>query len=202
MSQRPEARMSTSERTFEEWRTFFAAHGPRVGAPMPEIEVVDMDGEPASLSALWHNRPAVLVTASLTCPVARRRIPPLAEALAPYREALGRGVLYTREAHPVVDKAPHADGEWLTDANKEAGILHRQPTTIVDRLRLAELMRAQWTTGFAHFVDTMDDTFYDLFGTAPCMGLLIDSTGTVQLHQGWLEPDEMRDGVDAILKNL
>jgi hypothetical protein len=59
-------------------------------------------------------------------------------------------------------------------------------------------MHDGWTGGFLHLIDGMDDALYDLFGTAPCTGLLIDTHGVIQLRQGWLEPPEMA----AALRNL
>jgi hypothetical protein len=176
---------------FDEWGTFFARHGPQAGEPMVNADLVALDGSSVQLSDLWSDRPAVLVSASLTCPVARGRIPELAELLEPLGSAVSRGVLYTKEAHPVKDKAPHADGEWVTEPNEKAGILHRQPTTIAARLELASMLHDGWTSSFRHFVDGMDEGVYDLFGTAPNMGLLVDRDGTIHLHQGWLDPAAM-----------
>ncbi len=176
---------------FEEWGAFFAKHGPQVGDPMPAPTLVNEAGEARPLSELWEDRPTVLVSASLTCPVARERIPDLAARIDGLGDRIGRGVLYTKEAHPKIDKAPHAEGEWLTDANVREGILHRQPTDIEERLALAALLIDGWTRGFAHYIDGMDDGLYELFGTAPCMGLLIDAEGVIRVKQGWLEPDAM-----------
>lgn len=59
--------------TDEEWGRWFAAHGPGVGEPMIDPELYDLDGNPVRLSLSWRERPAILVTASLTCPVARHQ---------------------------------------------------------------------------------------------------------------------------------
>ena len=176
---------------FDELGAFFARHGPQAGEPMVDADLVALDGSSVRLSDLWSDRPAVLVSASVTCPIARQRTPELAELLKPLGSAVSRGVLYTKEAHPVKDKAPHADGEWVTEPNEKAGILHRQPTTIAARLELGSMLHDGWTSSFPHFVDGMDDAVYDLFGTAANMGLLIDRDGMVHLHQGWLEPAAM-----------
>ena len=186
---------------FDEWGAFFARHGPQASEPMVHADLVALDGSSVQLSDLWSDRPAVLVSASLTCPIARGRIPELAELLEPLGSAVALGVLYTKEAHPVKDKAPHADGEWVTEPNEKAGILHRQPTTIAARLELASILYDGWTSRFRHFVDGMDDAVYDIFGTAANMGLLVDRDGTVHLHQGWLDPAAMAAAAAELVRS-
>jgi hypothetical protein len=158
---------------------------------MVNADLVALDGSSVQLSDLWSEGPAVLVSASLTCPIARGRIPELAKLLEPMGSSVSCGVLYTKEAHPVKDKAPHADGEWVTEPNETAGILHRQPTTMATRLKLASMLHDGWTSSFRHFVDRMDDAAYNLFGTAANLALLVDRDGTVLLRQGWLDPAAM-----------
>jgi len=185
--------------TFDEWRELFGKQGPQVGDAMPSARLVDQSGDEVALESLWEGRPAVLVSASLTCPVARSRIPELTKLIADRGEAVGRGILYTKEAHPKIDKAPHADGEWLTTANERDGILHRQPRELEARLELARTMRDGWTPGYLYFVDAMDDALYEAFGTAPCTAVLVDAEGVVRVRQGWLEPVELAAALSELL---
>lgn len=184
--------------TFDEWGEHFMAHPPQAGTTVPNAQLMDETGREAELSSLWSEQPAVLVTASLTCPIARSRIPELSSLIANLGDHVARGVLYTKEAHPKRDRSPHADGEWVTPANEREGILHRQPTNVGERLALARTMRAGWTPGYRYFVDRMDDELYERWGTVPCMGLLIDTDGVVRAKQGWLVPTEL----DAALREL
>lgn len=178
---------------FDEWGEYFATHGAQPGEQMRDASLHDLEGEPLLLSSLWSERPLVLVTASLTCPIARSRLPALTAALEPCGDRVTRAVLYCREAHPKGDPAPHSESgeEWLTDANVEEGILHRQPREFAERAELARQFQQGWAPGFTHIVDGLDDEMYRYLGTASCAGLLIDSGGVVRVKQGWLEPNDL-----------
>ncbi len=180
---------------FDEWGEYFAAHGAQPGEQMRDASLHDLDGAPLQLSTLWSERPLVLVTASLTCPIARSRLPELATALKPCGDRIARAVLYCREAHPKGDPAPHEESgkEWVTDANVEAGILHRQPRELAERTELARQFHRRWAPGFTHIVDGLDDEMYRYLGTASCAGLLIDRGGVVRVKQGWLVPTQLAE---------
>ncbi len=187
--------------TFDEWGEHFLSHGPSVGEAMTSATLLDEEGREVQLANLWDGRPAVLVSASLTCPIARTRIPKLTALLERHGDQLGRGVLYCKEAHPKIDPAPHAGKEWITADNEREGILHRQPTKVSERLELAVLMRRGWTPEYHYFVDGMDDALYEGFGTASCMGILIDQKGIVRAKQGWLLPEELAASAEDLLEN-
>ena len=181
---------------FDEWGDYFAAHGAQPGEQMRDALLHDLDGAPLRLSTLWSERPLVLVTASLTCPIARMRVPELAAVLEPCGDHVARAVLYCREAHPKGDPSPHADKpgeEWLTDANIEEGILHRQPRGLGERTELARQFQKSWAPGFTLIVDRLDDEMYRYLGTASCAGLLIDKSGVVHVKHGWLEPIQLAE---------
>lgn len=180
----------------QEWEKWFEEHGPAVGDPMLDATLVRLDGTEAHLSELWRDRPAIITTASLTCPIARDRAPRVdrllsaAETASPRTEnGAARGVIYCREAHPVGSPAPHGEGrEWVTPANRWAGILHTQPQTLEERLALAKLLHRNWLPDWEFLVDRMDDTVYETLGTASCMGFVVDRNGIVRAKHGWLDP--------------
>ena len=183
--------------TDEEWGRWFAAHGPAVGEPMIDPELHDLDGNPVRLSLSWRERPAILVTASLTCPVARHQAPALDEMLRTTRNGCDRDliptrtIIYCHEAHPVGSPAPHGEGhEWVTPQNRIAGILHHQPERLEQRLELARRLRDQWLPEWRFVVDGMDNEVYRTFGTASCMGIVVDRDRIVRAKQGWLDPGE------------
>ena len=55
--------------------TDFEKQGVLAGQPIPDLEVVTLEGKPTRLSTLWQEKPTLLVTASLTCGRARERQP-------------------------------------------------------------------------------------------------------------------------------
>lgn len=189
-----------SSRSYEEWGAHFQASGVDVGQPMPAFTVSDLHGAPVPLGSRWAHRPLVLFTASLTCPIARGRLPQMAAHIADLEGRISRVVVYTREAHPQHDPAPHADGvEWLTPANERDGILVRQPTDDAARRALAKRFAEAYADGFEVLVDGLDDAFYRHFGTAPSMGLLIGTDGAVRVKEGWAELETFPGRVKAAL---
>ncbi len=186
--------MSTAQptaRDFGEWGDFFLQSGTSEGEPLPNFTFSDLDGNEHSIKSLLK-KPLILVTSSLTCPVARSRVPELSALVEGLGDSVRRIIIYTREAHPVVDPAPHADGkEWVTDANRSERILHRQPRDLERRMALARKFADGWAEGFEVLVDGMENTFYNHMGTAPCMGILLGTDGVVLKKYGWLESEAL-----------
>ena len=190
-----------SDKNFEQWREHFAAHGPGVGDAMVDAELTDPRGTTHRLAESWADSPALFLSASLTCPIARTRIPELQTQLGDDASRIQQVVLYTREAHPRVDPAPHSIGgrEWLTQANIDEGILVRQPYDVQSRRDLARRFQDGWATELSVLADSMDDALYHRFGTAPCMAVLVGRDGRVVAKQGWLEPAAMAAEVRKLL---
>lgn len=188
--------------TFEQWGDWFAAQGPGVGEAMIDAELYTLHGDKTRLSSAWREGPAIICTASLTCPVARHSIPELdvrirqAEDRRPISEQTSGGqparvVVYCREAHPVGSPAPHGNGgEWITPANEASGILHRQPSSIEERISLARRLHDWLLPSWQFLVDGMDNRVYETFGTASCMAIVVDRQGVIRSKQGWLDPEE------------
>ena len=183
----------------KEWGIWFESHGPASGKKMIDPELTDLDGISTRLSDLWKNGPAIITTASLTCPIVRRRIPEIQELLLSAGDSdasrfnqISRGVIYCKEAHPVGSPAPHGEGrEWITPANMTSGILHRQPQTMQERLALARIFKQNLMPQWIVLVDDMNNTTYDQLGTASCMGFVVDRNGIVRGKYGWIDPRPM-----------
>lgn len=183
--------------TFEQWGAWFAAQGPGVGDAMVDAELFTLDGGRAKLSYAWQDGPAVICTASLTCPIARHSIPELDALIRETGDGSPtRVVVYCHEAHPVGSPAPHGNGrEWITPANQAAGILHRQPSSIEERIDLARRLHEWLLPDWRFFVDGMDNRVYETFGTASCMGIVVDQGGIIREKQGWLDPAAVMAGI-------
>src|SRR5262245_31645981 len=87
----------------------FDNNGVMPGQDVPDLDVVRLDGSSARLSQLWQEKPTLLVTASLTCGRSRERQPWVEELAKKYKDKINVAVLYTLEAHPVVDPSPYAE---------------------------------------------------------------------------------------------
>jgi hypothetical protein len=183
---------ATGRLSFEEARRLFDARGVQPGQPLPALQLVDLDGQPADVRALQGDKPLVLVTCSLTCNVARRRQPDV-QAL---REQLGDRaavvMVYTIDAHPKGDPCPYTGSEWVPADNERDGVLVRQPTSLAERLVLARRYSQDVARGTLVLVDTIDDASWRALGEAPNVGLVVDRDGVVQARSGWFESAAIR----------
>ena len=205
--QRPQQRernRDRQQREEREERERFTKQGVQVGQPVPDLKVFDLEGEEAPIASAWKDKPVLIVTASLTCPVAREKCPQLKPVIESFSEQLHVVVLYTIEAHPTGEDSPYRPGRgpWVGPANEREKILHPQPKSIEDRIALAQDMRDRLTLGesVTWLVDTMDNEAWKKLGGGPNMGLLIDTQGKVVAKHGWLDPKSMRESVEAMFK--
>lgn len=116
----------------------FENNGVKPGDAVPDLDVVRLDGSPALLSKLWQEKPTLLVTASLTCGRSRVRQPWVEELAKKYQDRINVAVLYTIEAHPVVDPSPYAAyspelEDWSTLASAPGATSARTGSRAVNR---------------------------------------------------------------------
>ncbi|MBM4112780.1 MAG: bifunctional methionine sulfoxide reductase B/A protein [Phycisphaerae bacterium] len=171
--------------------------GTRVGDSLPALEVVELDGRTHALSDAWSKGPVLLVTSSLTCPVARgtcAELPGVGRELGGAAEVL---LLYTTEAHPTSSSSPYRpkDGPWVTLENEREGILRDQPSTLEARLALAREFKERTKTELPIVVDAMDNAAWTALGGGPNMAVLVDSNGVVRLKQGWIDSKSIAEAV-------
>ena len=88
-------------------------------------------------------------------------------------------LLYTVEAHPEGSDSPYTEGEWISAKNKAANIHCAQPSTLDERIYLAQDLVLSLGGDLDCLVDDMDNTCWQTLGAAPNMGLLIDQQGRV-----------------------
>lgn len=184
--------------TREQAQELFQSRGPQPGHQLPALHLVDLDGAPADLAAIQKGRPMVLVTASLTCNVARRTQPQLEELRRRFGDQVAVVVVYTLEAHPAQDPCPYTGKEWVPESNKKDGVLVRQPTGLTGRLALAREFQSRYAPGTTVLVDLMDDAAWKSLGQAPNLGLLVVGHGMVRMRQGWFDADAMTKELIAI----
>jgi hypothetical protein len=180
----------------------FDNHGVKPGDAVPDLDVVRLDGSPAPLSQLWQEKPTLLVTASLTCGRARVRQPWVEELAKKYQDRINVAVLYTIEAHPVVDPSPYAAySPELEDSERPGeraggnlgadGFARRQPTDLEGRRLLAEEFKDVVRVEVPIVVDGMSNQAWKALGGGPNMGLLIGRDGKVAVKQAWFVGDKM-----------
>lgn len=162
---------------------------------------MSVDGKSVQASALWKEKPAVIVTASHTCPVFRGKVAAI-EALQ--KEFAGRAnflVVYTIEAHPQGDPSPYSGEEWVTPKNEKEGLLFRQPVTEKDRAERARACVQREKMTVPVVVDSMENTVWKAYGKAPNCAHVIGRDGRVVEAQPWLEAARLRQVLLQLTSN-
>ena len=185
----------------------FDNNGVLPGQTVPDVDVVTLDGSPSRLSKLWQEKPTLLVTASLTCGRARERQPWVEEIAKKYKDKINVAVLYTLEAHPVIDPSPYAEyspelenpehpGERAGGNRGEPGLERRQPTALDERKILAEQFKDLLRVEVPIVLDPMNNAGWKALGGGPNMGFLIRSDGTVVVKHGWFDGETMDRSIE------
>lgn len=181
----------------------FEETGYRDGDSLPDFTLYTPSGQPVNLrEQLLLGKPVVLIAGSYTCPVYRNRIPDIAGLQNRYGSMVSIFIVYTVEAHPKTDPSPYRGTEWTTAENVNAGILFRQPTTYGERLDMIAVMDSALTIPVPVLVDGPCNEWWTHFGPAPNNAYLIDTTGVVYAHHGWINrsPNDMSADIDSLLK--
>ena len=179
----------------------FAGRGVQPGQPLPALSLVNVDGSPVSITQIQAGRPMVLITASLTCNVARRQQKDVNAIQQRFGSDVTVTVVYTIDAHPKGDPCPYTGKEWVPKDNEKDGVLIRQPIDLQDRISQARQFQQRYI-GNAHgptvLVDTMDNASWIALGQAPNLGLFINRDGIVRLRQGWFDHKAMEQELMAM----
>jgi ankyrin repeat protein len=173
--------------------------GPQIGEQLPDLRLQSTKDEPQRLGNAWHSGPALIVTSSFTCPKSRSRWPELAAITKQYGEKLNIVVVYVIEAHPVGSICPYKGVEDVTPENQRDGILRKQPTTMADRLDLAQEFKRYLRVDAPIYVDKLDNRAWKALGAAPNIAYLVDNDGIVVARQGWFDGPGLRDAIDDCL---
>ncbi len=176
--------------------TVYDLEGIQAGEPAPQLPIYATDGSVSPIELLWTKRPVLIVNGSYTCPVARLNNPGLADLQQRYANHLDVVVLYVYEPHPKGDPSPYTGREWVTFANIFAGILHRQPRTLAERLLLARKFDKHLEGQVPVYVDSMDNRYWRAVGGGPNTALLVNSNGRVIVKQGWYNQKNMQTLLD------
>ncbi len=175
------------------------SQGIQSGDGVTDAEVFTLDGKAVRLSSLWRDKPLVLVTASLTCPVSVRECPSLAELKAKHDPRANFAVLYVKEAHPAASdqpvRAPSRDGGAVASGVGAA----TQPATLAERLKLASAFARNFSGDAPVYVADIGNELAQRLGTGPNTGLLIHTNGVLKLKQGWFKASEMSEAVGKLL---
>jgi hypothetical protein len=175
-------------------------HGPKPGSAAPDFELKTVDGKTLRASALWSNKPTVIMAGSHTCPVFRGKVEPFESLVSEFSNRVNFVVLYTQEAHPKGDPSPYRNEEWVTPANRRDDVLFGQPKSLEERTARARACATALKLNVAVVVDTMDNSMWRAYGSAPNSACLVGRDGKVIQYEGWFDPAKMRVAIERSLE--
>lgn len=176
--------------------------GYAVSDTVPDFTLYDLNGTAYTLSALLQNNtPVLLISSSLTCPVYRGKIPVINQMASVYGSLLQIFIVYTVEAHPVIDISPYSGTVWTTSSNQTENILFRQPVTYGERKSMVDTMLSLFTINVPVLIDGPCNNWWLNYGPAPNNAYLIKTDGTVAAKHPWFNnaPLNMFCSVDSLL---
>lgn len=176
--------------------------GLAAGIAAPDFTLFDLAGTRMNLyETLAEGKPVLLVNGSYTCPVFRGKIPTINRVQQEYGERIAVFVIYTVEAHPVIDTSVYFGRPNTGSANQREGILYRQPTTYGERKEVVGDLLATDPIDVPVLIDGPCNDWWTTWGYAPNNAYLIDTTGVITAKHGWFDrsPHDVDDDIRGLL---
>lgn len=150
---------------------FSAFTGLAAGDRFVDAELRTLDGGTARISD-FLDKPLVLETGSLTCPMYAQSAPPMQGMVTRFPD-LNFVVLYVREAHPGERTPQHATQDAKMDAAIRSKSRHHE--------------------GRITLVDDLDGVAHKAYGAMPNSIYVIDTDGTILYRSIWNNTDSISD---------
>ncbi len=180
----------------------FNAAGYAAGDTVADFTLYTKDGNEITLSDLLLNgKPVLLVGGSYTCPVFRDKIADLNDMANYYAGQLQVYVVYTVEAHPVIDVSPYSGNVWTTSANQQEGVLFEQPKTYGERKVVLNALLSNYSIVPEILIDGPCNLWWSNYGPAPNNAYLINTDGIAITRHSWFHrtPENMWCAIDSLL---
>ncbi len=153
---------------------FTVDEGVQAGDTYKDVPLQTLDGETIHLSDYLRDKPLVLETGSMTCPMYGQSVPPMMKLIQKYPE-LDHVLMYVREAHP--------------------GELQPQHRSEAEKIRAAKKTKHRYRDGRTILVDDVKGSAHRYYGTMPNSIFVISQNGKILFRSIWNNADDM----DAIL---
>ena len=137
------------------------------------LKVYNSKGKKMKLNSLFKNKPTVVVSGCLTCPVFLRTYPNVEAVYQDFKDKVDFYFLYKTLAHP-------ENNEYI------------QPITIKERLMHVEEAKRKLQTKVPWLADPMTNEVSSTFGLTPNSEFLFDSYGAIQYMNTWSNANELR----------
>lgn len=153
--------------TYYDFKNFI---GPKAGEKYFDFKAKTLDGREVSLSN-FLDKPIVLDTGSITCPMYANSKSPMIELQEEYPN-IHFLLLYVREAHP---------------GGRTNGI-----TSMKEKMANAKAMLKLYKEKRTILVDDLEGTAHQLYGAMPNMTYVIDTDGTVKFRANWTNVEALK----------
>ncbi len=180
----------------------FKKAGLKEGTIIPDFTLFDVNDNPLNAgSILAKGKPLLLVHGSYTCPVFRGKIATINRVVRDFGDQLHVALIYTVEAHPLIDTSFYFGKVYLGEINEKEGILYRQPRTYAERKAIATDMLQALKIDAPVYLDDPCNNWWEVFGHAPNNAYLIDTDGMIFAKQTWFDrsPDNINTDIKALL---
>lgn len=158
-----------------------------VPADLGEHRVLTLAGDGVELHELWQDRPTLVVTTSLTCPVSRASYPRFRALAERYQGVVDCMLVYTLEAHPTDAPAPYPEPDWVREENAAEGIACGMTRTWEERAAYAKDYVERFDVKEPLYLDAMSDQVWKALGKRPNSAVLVDERGRLVEHQEWFD---------------
>jgi len=149
------------------------------GDSLAAYELPTLDGGSIQLGG-HRERPLLLVTGSITCPMTASAMPVIDSLHAEFGDRVDFVLLSVREAHP--------------------GANFPQPSTDEEKLDHARSLRERYDVPFTIAVDTLDGDLHQRLDGKPNSAFLLDTAGEVVFRAHWARDDRLiRDALQSVL---
>ena len=159
---------------------FTTDDGLQAGDRFVDADLTTLDGKIVRLSDYLRDRPLVLETGSMTCPMYAQSVPPMMDLLDKH-PGLDHVLLYVREAHPGERQPQHRTVPEKVEAAKRTKRLYGDRRTIL--------------------VDDVEGTAHRHYGTMPNSIFVIAPDGTILFRSIWNNAPEMDAVLGAVARN-
>ncbi len=180
----------------------FAASGFHPGDTVPDFTLYDVNGDSVNLATeLQAGLPVLLISSSYTCPVFRNKIPDINLVDSVYQGQVKVLIVYTPEAHPIVDLSPYSGTLWTTSQNQTQGVLFEQSKTYGERKAIIDSMQQAIYIRSQILIDGPCNEWWLNYGPAPNNATLIQPNGVVFAKHDWFHkaPLNIFCDIDSLL---
>ncbi len=158
---------------------FTVDEGLQAGDMFKDAPLQTLDGKTVHLSDYLNDKPLVLETGSMTCPMYAQSVPPMMKLIKKYPE-LDHVLMYVREAHP--------------------GELQPQHRSAPDKIKAAKKTKRRYGDARTILVDDINGAAHRLYGTMPNSIFVIAPDGKILFRSIWNNADDMDEILGAIAR--